>query len=183
MALVLVLAVFAPAFGQSAATSVGIWPLGVFELNSGVEGASSREVIAHHLLVTVIAVSGFCMAVAAVGVSRLWSPWDTIKTVLLQRPPASVWLGSFGLFLLAGLVSGSAANSIGELAGHVPQREEIGGEGAGKIAEQWISLITAGLKEEPVIVAVPVLLLVVAGRGSIGLGHVSFIDVAKSGSH
>ncbi|MCU4295800.1 hypothetical protein D3I60_01670 [Brevibacterium permense] len=141
----------------------------MFELNTGSEDSSARELIGGHILVTVLSIGGFWLAVCAVGASRLWSPWDTIKTVLMQRPPASVWLGAFGLFLLAGLASGSAANSIGELAGHVPQREELSGDGAGEIAEHWVSLITAGLKEEPVIVAVPVLLLVVAGRGSIVL--------------
>lgn len=168
-ALVSVLVLYAMVFGLNVVTSVGIWPLGVFELNTGGEDSSARELIGGHILVTVISVGGFCLAVCAVGASRLWSPWDTIKTVLLRRPPASVWLGAFGLFLLAGLVSGSAANSLGELTGNVPQREELSGDGAGEIAEMWVSLITAGFKEEPVIVAVSVLLLVVAGRGSICL--------------
>lgn len=169
VALVGVLVLFAFVFGLNAVTSVQIWPLEMLELNSGGQSSSARADIGYNIAVTVIAVGGFGFAVGSVGASRRWSLWDTTKTVLLQRPPAAAWLGAFGLFLLAGLVSGSAAHSIGELTGHVPQREEVDSDGAGEIAAQWLSLISAGFKEELVIVAVPVLLLVVAGRGSFGL--------------
>lgn len=169
VALIGVLVPYAFVFGLNAVASVQIWPLGVLELNSGGQSSSASMDIGYNIVVTAIAVGGFVFAVGSVGASRRWSLWDTIKTVLLQRPPASVWLGAFGLFLLVGLASGSAAHSIGELTGHVPQREEVDSDGAGEIAAQWLSLISAGFKEELVIVAVPVLLLVVVRRGSLCL--------------
>lgn len=164
----LVMVLFLLVFGLSAVTSISIWPLGIAELNSGTGTTSAGDMVRFEAAMTVMALSGFGLALGAVGLSRQWTPAETVKTMLSDRPPLAVVLGAFGLFLLAGLASGSAATSIGELVGHLPQREEMTGSGVLVVVAQWVSLVSAAFMEEPVIVGAPVLLLVVFGRGAVG---------------
>lgn len=167
--LVVVVLLFVLVFGLSVATSISIWPLGIAEINAGTNSAPPSEIIGFQVVMTLLALLGFGLVLGAVGQSRRWTPFETIRIMFADRPPTSVMLGMFGLFVLAGQASGSAANSVGQMIGHLPQREELGGSGVLDVVAQWTSLVMAGFMEEPVIVGVPVLLFVVVGRGSIGL--------------
>lgn len=154
---------FVGIFGQAVVGSVKVWPLKNLSISGDRPPATREDIL---LEIALLLISGFCFCLGwwLLAFLRQWKIRDAWNTMISPRPPLAVVLGGVGLISLANVASSQWMESIGRTAGFKPEPQPPTGQGPLDLISQWNSALGAGFLEEPIVVGLPVLLLVVGLR-------------------
>lgn len=155
--------IFVGFFGDAVVGSVKVWPLRTLSISGGRPPANV-DVIGGGVAVILLAGFCFCIGLWLSALLRQWKVRDAWDTMIAPRPPLAVVLGGIGVISLANVASSQWMEAIGGLAGFKPEPQPSTGHGPLDLISQWLSALGAGFLEEPLVVGLPALLLVVGLR-------------------
>lgn len=154
---------FVGVFGDAVVGSVKVWPLKILSISGGRPPATIED-IAVGIALVFICGFWFCLSWWLLAVLRQWKIRDVWNTMIAPRPPLAVVLGGIGLMSLANVASSQWMESIGRAAGFKPEPQPPTGQEPMDLISQWFSALSAGFLEEPLVVGLPALLLIVGLR-------------------
>lgn len=154
---------FAGLFGDAVVGSVKVWPLRVLSISGDRPPATREDIV---MEIALLLICGFCFCVGwwLLAFLRQWKIRDAWNTMVSPRPPLAVVLGCIGLISLANVASSQWMEVIGRIAGFKPEPQPSTAHSPLDLISQWLSALGAGFLEEPIVVGLPVLLLVVGLR-------------------